>query len=322
MEARNAEAADRGAELITAAGVAAAAEGIAQEFADTPQYVSPALSRELGAEVVIKVETANPIRSFKGRGGDWLVGCLPDPTPLACASAGNFGQGVAYAARRRGLEVHVFAAEGANAAKVSAMRDLGADVRLAGGDLDEAKDHARTEAARRGWRFVEDGAEPAVTEGAGTIAVELCRWPEPFDAIVVPVGNGALIGGVGTWMRAVAPATEVIGVVASAAPAMLLSWRGGRAVSTPEAATVADGIAVRVPVDRALGVMADVVDDVVEVGEATLREAADLVSAATGLLAEPAGSAGFAALLADPSRWRGRRVAIPLCGSNVRDRGR
>src|SRR5262249_31007446 len=161
-----------------------------------------------------------------------------------CASAGNFGQGLAHAAGRRGRRVTVFAAHTANPLKLEQMRRLGAEVVLAGDDFDAAKDAARGYADRTGGRFVEDGAQPGIAEGAGSLAVELADWPEPIDAVYVPVGNGALITGMGRWLKAHAPGTEVVGVCASGAPAMFESWRAGSLHSTERAATIADGIAV------------------------------------------------------------------------------
>jgi threonine dehydratase len=201
--------------------------------------------------------------------------------------------------------------------KVARMRALGATVRLAGHDFDDAKAHARQHAEREGIPFVEDGREPAIAEGAGSIAVELMAWPEPLAAVVIPLGNGALLGGMGTWIRHASPATRVIGVCAANAPAMRDSLRAGRVIETKEAETIADGIAVRVPVPEALEYLAPVVDDVVLVSEDSLREAMAMVVAETGLVGEAAGVAGIAALIEHAELRTHGLVATPLCGSNV-----
>jgi threonine dehydratase len=268
---------------------------------------------------VLKVETVNPIRSFKGRGTDWFCERLafPSGTELVCASAGNLGQGLAWAGTRRGLPVTVFAARSANAFKVERMRAFGADVRLVGDDFDAAREAAGAHAEARRARFVVDGFEPAISEGAGTIAVELGRWPEPFDALLVPVGDGALIAGIGVWAKARMPGTQVIGVCAAGAPALALSWRAGRPVSTPAADTIADGIATRVPVPEALEDLRPVVDDFVLVQDESILAAMRLLLAETGLVVEPAGAAGLAALLEHSERWKGGRVATPVCGGNL-----
>jgi threonine dehydratase len=296
-----------------------AAAAASPAFAHTPQV---SLSRSAvpagtAAEIVCKVETVNPIRCFKGRGAEELVRRLgPGRHELVCASAGNFGQGVAYAAGAAGVPVTVFAAEAANPAKVERMRALGAEVTLGGRDFDEAKELARRHAEAHGGRFVEDGREAAISEGAGAIAVELLERDPGLDAIVVPVGNGALIVGIAHWVAAAAPAIRVIGVCAAGAPAMERSFHTGGAVSCP-AATIADGIAVRVPVPEALADMLGVVDDVVLVDDEQIVAAMRLVHGELGLVAEPAGAAGVAAVLAGAGGLAGARVATVLTGSNV-----
>ena len=155
-----------------------AAATIDPVFLNTPQFESEPLSDALDMRLVLKIETINPIRSFKGRGADFLLSdASADSAPLVCASAGNFGQALAYAARKRGRQLVVFAAETANPLKIDRMRALGADVRLFGCDFDAAKERARSYAVETGASFIEDGREPAISEGAGTIAVELGRWP-------------------------------------------------------------------------------------------------------------------------------------------------
>lgn len=298
--------------------IARAAREIDPVFRSTPQFEAEPLGRRLGARVLLKVETANPIRSFKGRGTDFFLRTVrPVPRRLVTASAGNFGQGLAWAARARGLALDVYAAESANPLKVTRMRELGATVHLAGRDFDDAKAHAREHARREGATFVEDGREPAIAEGAGSIAVELLAWPERIVSMLVPLGNGALLGGIGAWVRHASPATRIIGVCAAGAPAMRDSLRLGRVVETSDATTLADGIAVRVPIPEALDYLRPVVDDIVLVSDASMLEAMELLLNETGLLGEPAGVAGIAALLEHDDLRAGGLIATPLCGSNV-----
>ncbi len=298
--------------------IARAAREIAPVFRNTPQFEADRLGGHLGVRLLLKVETVNPIRSFKGRGTDWLLQSRPAlPPRLVTASAGNFGQGLAWACRARGVRCEVYAAEGANPLKVERMRELGARVTLAGRDFDDAKAHARAHAAREGVEFIEDGRDLAITEGAGSMAVELASWPGPIESVIVPLGNGALLGGIGAWMRHVSPGTRIIGVCAAKAPAMRESLRAGRVVETAAADTIADGIAVRVPIPEALDYLRPLVDDVVTVSEDSLRAATHLVRSETGLVAEPAGAAGVAALLEHRHLRTAGLVATPLCGSNV-----
>lgn len=300
--------------------IAAAAVGIRREFLHSPQYRCEPLSARLGCELTLKVECVNPLRSFKGRGADWFLQqwlARGGRGALVCASAGNFGQALAYVCREHGLALTVFAAHGANALKLERMRALGADVRLHGEDFDAAKAAARAHAQASGATFVEDGEAAAISEGAGSIAVELLAAGASYDALVVPLGNGALLNGMARWSKAHAPVTEVIAVVAAGAPAMALSWRAQDVVVTGRAATIADGIAVRVPVPAAVADMQGLVDAVIEVDEDVLVAAMRLVQQHAGLVLEPAGAAGIAALMAEPARFAGRRVATVLCGGNV-----
>lgn len=302
---------------ITPENIKRAARTIDRVFLDTPLLGRTSLDRALGIELLLKVECLNPIRSFKGRGTDLLVAGLGTRTALVCASAGNFGQGLALAGRKHGLSVTVFAALNASPLKVEAMRRLGADVRLVGADFDAAKVAGLAHARTQGALFVEDGAEPAIAEGAGTIALELTGSGVALDAVLIPLGNGALATGMGAWLKSAAPRTRVVGVVAAGAPAMQRSFEAGRVIATPSVATIADGIAVREPVPYAVDSMRATVDAVVAVDDAAIVRALRLVHEHVGLVVEPAGAVGVAALLADPGSWRGQRVATVLCGSNV-----
>jgi threonine dehydratase len=297
--------------------IAEAARVIDPVFLHSPQFVSDALRERLGVRILCKCELLNPIRSFKGRGTDYFLHQAAGTERLVCASAGNFGQGLAYAGRRRGRGVTIFAARTANPLKIERMRSLGGEVRLEGEDFDAAKLAARSYAEQIGARFVEDGAEPAIAEGAGTLGVELTAWPEPLDAVYVPVGNGALATGVGRWIKAHSPATEVVGVCAAGAPAMFESWRTGAAVSTARADTIADGIAVRVPVDRALQDLAGSVDRMILVDDALIVSAMQLLFETLGVVVEPAGASGLAGCMLERETLQGRLVAVPLCGGNL-----
>ncbi len=299
----------------TIAGIEAAWADTPPEFRDTPQYRSPALDDALGTEVTVKVESVNPIRSFKARGACWFAARRGPETSggWVTGSAGNFGQGLAWAARKHRIPLTVFSSLRANPKKIAAMRALGADVRQVGEDFDAAKEAARAFPAT----FVEDGREPEIAEGAGGIALELTRSFHG-DAALIPVGNGALIGGMGAWIKARAPEMRVIGVVARGAPVMRRAFRTGDASPSDEPPrTAADGIAVRVPVPEAVTVMRAVVDAVVEVGEEAIEEAGALLLRTLGLVVEPAGAAGIAALLEHRERFKGLRAATPLCGGNV-----
>jgi threonine dehydratase len=299
------------------ANVLNAAARIDPVFLDTPLASARSLDAALGCDVLAKVETANPIGSFKGRGSELFAATALRPAEaVVCASAGNFGQGLAWAAAKRGHRCTVFVAETANRLKVDAMRRFGAEVCVAGADFDAAKDAARRHAADRGLRYVEDGAESAIAEGAGTIGLELAAAAE-FDVIVVQLGNGALLAGVGVALRHAAPAAQIVAVVAANAPAMKHSIEAGHAVETRHADTIADGIAVRVPIAATLPLLRDCCDEVVAVSEEQIFGAMQLIHRHLDLIVEPAGAAGLAAIVAEPARYAGRRVATILCGANI-----
>jgi threonine dehydratase len=215
------------------------------------------------------------------------------------------------------MRLTVFAAAGANQLKVGRMRALGADVRLEGDDFDAAKDAARKHAEKTGALFVEDGAVPAIAEGAATIALELSRWPDPIDSVVAPLGNGALLNGIGAWFRHWSPETKVLGVCAEGAPSMYLSWRERRLVTTERIETIADGIAVRVPVPESLESLAANVDEVFCVSDGQIVEAMRLCFQHLGLVTEPAGAAAVAGCLERRAALAGQTVAIPICGGNL-----
>ncbi len=305
-----------------------AADVIDPAFLHSPQFVCEQLSDRTGVTTVLKVESVNPIRSFKGRGADYLLHRLlsspsmgtgpegPEGLRIVCASAGNFGQGMAYACRKRAIPITVFAAQGANPLKVERMRALGATVALEGEDFDQAKDAARRHAEDHGQLFIEDGRIGAIGEGAGTIAVELTQSEAPFDAVFVPLGNGSLVNGVGTWVKHASPQTKVIAVCAASAPSMALSWKARQAIDAPSS-TIADGIAVRVPVREAVDTMGGTVDDVLLVSEDEMRAAMRHVFDDAGLVIEPAGVAGVAAIAGSGREFEGRRVATILTGGNL-----
>lgn len=299
------------------ANVLTAARYIDPLFLDSPILGNAALDAELGCELLAKDETRNPIGSFKGRGTELFAAtALRGNEAVVCASAGNFGQGLARAAAKRGHACTVFVGARANPLKVDAMRRLGADVRSGGADFDAAKQAARAYAAAHGSIFVEDGAQAAIAEGAGTIGLELAANAH-FDTILVPLGNGALLAGVGVALRHVAADVRIVAVVAANAPAMKRSLEAGRAVATDSVDTIADGIAVREPIAQALPELRRCCDEVVAVSEQQIVDAMRLLHRRLGRAFEPAGVVGVAAILAARERHAGRRVATILCGANV-----
>lgn len=304
---------------ITLEGIRAAGRQVDPVFLHSPQFVCEPLSEALGCHLTLKIETINPIRSFKGRGADHFIRqarARDDTRPMVCASAGNWGQAMAYVARKRGERMDVFVAETVNPLKAQRMRQLGATLHTCGHDFDAAKALARVYCAEHGAWMVEDGLEPEISEGAGSIAMELLAAMPAPDAVLVPLGNGALLNGIARWIKAATPGTRVVGVVARGAPSMALSWEAGRPIEK-EALTIADGVAVRVPIAEAVADMLPLVDEIVQVDDATIVESMRLVHRHAGVVAEPAGALGIAALLAGKDAFAGKRVATVLCGGNL-----
>jgi threonine dehydratase len=282
-------------------------------FLHSPQFVAEGLSEELGREVLVKVETLNPIGSFKGRGTSLLARKLDPAFTWVCATAGNFGQGLAYAARARGAQVHVFAAEGAPLAKVERMRALGASVEVSDSSETAARDYA---AAARGRLLVVDGLDPAIAEGAATIGVELAE-AGALDTVVVQIGDGALVSGIARWLKSRQPGIRVVGVCASGAPAMAESIAKGRPVSVRGAGTIATALEITDPVPESFARVSALVDDVVLVDDDDLLGAMHVVGRHLGLLVEPAGAAGIAALTRHRAAIPGQCVALILTGAGT-----
>ena len=306
--------------------IRAAHLAIPRVFRDSPQFVHEGLSARLEVPVIVKVETANPIGSFKGR-GTWIAiaalaeeGRIGPDRPVVCVSAGNFGQGVAYAARALNVPAIVFCSTRANRGKVDRMRRLGARVVESGNDFDDARGASEAYAAEHAAELLVDGDDVRISTGAATMAVELTdavaagHLPAPILASI-PVGNGALLNGVGSWLRAQAAGCRILGVQATLADAMTRSWHAGRPIDTATADTYADGIASRVAIPRAVELMAGRVDAMVTVGEEDLHAAQALLTAELGITAEGAAAASWAGLLAGP-RPDGP-VIVVITGSNV-----
>jgi len=287
-------------------------------FLDTPLYRCEALEPELGCEVRIKLETANPVRSFKGRGTEVMASRLASQgqTAVVCASAGNLGQALAWSGRGRGLDVTVVASRSAPEAKLERIRALDATLELVDGDIENARERARAIARHRGIRLLEDSLDLETCEGAATIGLELAEGP-PFDAVLVALGGGAMASGIGHVLKALAPGVEVICVQPLGAPAMTRSWQQRRVVTTDAIDTIADGVAGRFPIPDVLGDLLLVADDAVLVREASILAGMRLLLDRAGLVVEPSAALGLAAVLEDRQRFAGRRVVTVVCGSNV-----
>jgi threonine dehydratase len=320
---------------LDTARIRAARRVIDPVFLDTPLYRCEALEPGLGCAVSIKLETANPVRSFKGRGTEVVASLLAErgPRAVVCASAGNLGQALAWSGRSRGLDVTVVASRFATVAKLDRIRALGATLELVDGDHELARERAADIARYDGIRLVEDSLDLETCEGAATIGLELLEpkgqqaelaelaeltgTAPPFDTVLIALGGGAMATGVGHVMKALAPGVEVICVQPLGAPAMTRSWHGRRVVTTDSADTIADGVAGRRPIPAVLDDLLLVADDAVLVREESIIAGMRMLLDHAGLVVEPSAALGIAAILEDRDRFAGRHVVTIVCGSNV-----
>ncbi|MEV7682817.1 pyridoxal-phosphate dependent enzyme [Streptomyces sp. NPDC088341] len=304
---------------LDTARIRAARRVIDPVFLDTPLYRCEALEPALGCTVSIKLETANPVRSFKGRGTEVVTTLLADSGPRAvvCASAGNLGQALAWSGRGRGLDVTVVASRFATVAKLDRIRALGARLELVDGDHETARERAAAIARHDGIRLLEDSLDIETCEGAATIGLELLDTAPSFDTVLIALGGGALATGVGHVLKALAPEVEVICVQPLGAPAMTHSWRERRVVTTDSTDTIADGVAGRFPIPAVLDDLLLVADDAVLVQEVSITAGMRMLLDHAGLVVEPSAALGIAAILEDRDRFANRRVVTIVCGSNV-----
>lgn len=298
--------------------IEAAVSKINPVFLNSPQYVCESLSRALGCRVVLKIETMNPIRCFKGRGIETV---LADRTlsnsRVVCASAGNLGQALAFCGRRRGLSVTVAASSKANPSKIDRMRMFGAKVVLVDGAIEEAFAAAAELAAETGAHLIEDSKDIGTCEGAGTIGLELAAIDCTIDAVLIALGAGALATGVGHAMRCRRPALQIVTVQPVQASGMTQSYHAGHAVDPGPPNTIADGVAGRYVIQDVLSDLIATANDALLVSEDGIKDAIRLLYRYSGLIVEPAAALGVAAIVENRDHFRGMTVATILGGSNI-----
>jgi len=298
----------------------AAASLVHAHMPATPAYIWPLLAERAGAEVWVKHENHTPIGAFKVRGGIVYLDALKRSGARAngviTATRGNHGQSIARAATAVGLPSTILVPHGNSIEKNAAMRAFGARLIEHGRDFDEAKDEAARLAAAEGLHMV-PSYDPALVKGVASYALELFAAAGELDAVYVPIGMGSGISGLIAARDALGLATEIVGVVADAAPAVALSFDAGRVVPTNSAPTFADGMACREPHGEALSVMMRGAAGIVRVTEDEIADAIRLIYETTHNVAEGAGAAAVAAMLKDNRRKPGARLGVILSGGNV-----
>lgn len=267
----------------------------------------------------LKVETGLPTGSFKPRGALYALAMnLKRRTieEVTAASTGNHGAAVAFAAKTLGVQATIFLSEDANPVKQKKIEDLGARiVRKGGADLVEAHALAEEYARRPGVCLLDD-AGPDLPAGPGTIGLELLEQLPELTAVYVPMGDTALIRGIGSAIKQLRPAVRMVGVQAERAPSYVLSWRAGKPVPTETCDTCADGLATRMPEAENVSGLRQVVDEMVLVGEAEMLDAVRRLYREENVLAEPSGSAATAAWLQNP---RAGKSVLLVTGENISD---
>jgi len=305
--------------VIPLDAIEAAARHVYAAMAPTPQYPWPLLARRAGREVWVKHENHTPTGAFKVRGGLNLLAQLavrePGIAGLVSATRGNHGQSLAFAARRHGVRCVIVVPHGNSPDKNAAMRAFGAELVVHGRDFDEARGHAEELARAQGLRMI-GPFEPELVAGVATYALELFRAVAGIDTVYVPIGCGSGICGLISARNALGLGTAIVGVVSANANAYAQSFAAKRVIATDTANTVADGMAVRVPVPAALDVILAGAARVVEVTDGEIEDAIRAYFTDTHQLAEGAGAAPLAALLKEGDR-AGRRAAAILCGGNI-----
>lgn len=300
-------------------GVRQARERIAPYLAPTPLREYPPLSEMVGAQVFVKHENFNPTGAFKVRGGVNLVSDEVDELRergLVGASTGNHGQSVAYAARLFGLPAKICVPESANATKVRAMQDLGAEVIFHGADFDAAREHSAKLAVEEGSRYVHSGDEPLLIEGVGTHTLEILEDEPDTDVIIVPIGGGSGAAGACLVADALSPRTRVIGVQSAGAPAAYLSWRNKR-LTEDKMGTSVEGLATRTAFALPQAVLWKLLDDFVLVPDDEIHRATLAMIHHTRTLVESAGAAALAGALAIKDQLKDKRVALICSGANI-----
>jgi threonine dehydratase len=305
-------------DVLTIEDVRAAAARIAGHVLHTPTLPSAVLSRMTGAEVWLKLDNLQAVGSFKERGAANRLALL---TPaerargVVAMSAGNHAQGVARHASRQGVSATIVMPRHTPLAKVSGTAAWGARVVLFGETVEEAAGHARELASRDGLVFIHPYDDPAVMAGQGTLALEMFVDAPKLDALLVPIGGGGLISGCAVVTQAVSPTTELVGV--QVAPYSLLAQRLGAPPEVQGGATTAEGIAVRDIGEKTARVIAALVKSVIVAPELAVEDAIAMLVEGAKVVAEGAGAASLAGLLAHRERFAGKRVGLVICGGNI-----
>jgi threonine dehydratase len=303
---------------VTLVDIEAAAAAIAGAVEITPARHSRIFSSLAGAEVFFKFENLQFTASFKERGALNKLLSLDDGAckrGVAAMSAGNHAQGVAYHAGRLKIPATIVMPEGTPFTKVKHTREFGARVLIEGNSLSQAFGRAQALAKADNLAFIHPYDDPLVIAGQGTVALEFLRQVPALDVLVVPIGGGGLISGMSIAAKSLNPRIRIFGVEAKLYPSMFNAMKGEQTACGGQ--TIAEGIAVKDAGTIACQVVGALVDDILLAGEAQIEAAVVKLLEIDKTLAEGAGAAALAAVLANPTLFAGRNVGIVISGGNV-----
>ncbi|NNG04794.1 MAG: threonine ammonia-lyase [Inquilinus sp.] len=303
---------------LTIDAVREAVATLAGAIVDTPTISATALSGRLGCEVYLKLENLQFTGSFKDRGALVKLTTLDEAARrrgVIAMSAGNHAQGVAHHASRLGIPATIVMPSNTPFTKVVRTEELGATVVQQGENLDDCRDFVDEQVATRGLTLIHPYDDPAIMAGQGTIGLEMLAAVPQLDDLIVPIGGGGLISGIAVAAKALRPEIRITGVEAALYPSMSDAIAG--VDRSYGGATIAEGIAVKRPGMLTRKVVAALVDEILLIEEAVLERAVQTLLTEQKLLAEGAGAAGIAALMAAPDRFAGRRVGVVICGGNI-----
>jgi threonine dehydratase len=287
----------------------------------TPLEHSRQLSESLGCNVLLKADHLQPTGSFKIRGATNKIHLLAESarsTGVITASTGNHGQAVARAGSLAGVPVRVYVAASTVRAKMDAIRGWGAKLVVVDGNPLDGELQARRQAAEEGTPYISPYNDLDVVAGQGTLGIELTEQTTGLDAVFISVGCGGLIGGVGSALKHLRPQTRVVGVWPENSPCLLRSLEAGQIIEAPESPTLSDGTAGAVePGSVTFPICQSVIDQTVTVTEAEIAAAMRNIAAAEHWIVEGAAGVALAGLIKIAAAYRGRKVAVVLCGRNI-----
>jgi len=301
--------------------VVAAREFIAPYLPKTPLIRVDAISELLDCEYYAKLDNLQPVGAFKVRGGVNIVGTASDEErrrSMVAASTGNHGQSLAFAGRLFATRVIIYApAENVNEAKMRAIRDFGAEVRLHGRDFDEARQECERVASAEGLRYVHSANEPKLITGVGTMGLEIFEDLPDVDVIIAPAGGGSCAAGNCIVAHELNPNVRVIAVQSEAAPAMWHAWRNHTLEPYPTMKTEHEGLATRVPFELTNEILWELLSDFALVTDAEINDAIRLLAKHAKQVAEGGGAAPLAAAIKLRDKLRGKKVVGILSGGNL-----